>query len=229
MIIHGLQKLSLLDFPGRTAATVFLGGCTMRCPYCHNAEIWEVNRPGIMDEEGLYSFLRPRVGFLQGVCFSGGEPLMRNDLAEVIRTVRAMGFAVKLDTNGLYPDRLKALLDEGLLDMVAMDIKNEPTRYAETVGLSHIAMQQITDSVDILFGADIRVEFRTTVTTRFHHIHSFQVIGEWLAGADFYVLQPFRVSEFVPDATLGTPSRETLESYASILRQTIRQVEIRGE
>lgn len=228
MIIHGLQKLSLLDFPGRTAATVFLGGCTMRCSYCHNAEIWEVNRPGIMEEEDLYTFLRSRTGFLQGVCFSGGEPLMREDLAEVIRTVRAMGFAVKLDTNGLYPDRLKALLDEGLLDMVAMDIKNEPARYAETVGLSHIAMRRIADSVNLLFGADIRVEFRTTVTTRFHDIHSFEVIGEWLAGADFYALQPFRVSEFVPDATLGTPNQETLENYASILRRTIRQVEIRG-
>lgn len=228
MIIHGLQKLSLLDFPGRTAATVFLGGCTMRCSYCHNAEIWEVNRPGIMEEEDLYTFLRSRTGFLQGVCFSGGEPLLREDLAEVIRTVRAMGFAVKLDTNGLYPDRLKALLDEGLLDMVAMDIKNEPARYAETVGLSHIAMRRIADSVNLLFGADIRVEFRTTVTTRFHDIHSFEVIGEWLAGADFYALQPFRVSEFVPDATLGTPNQETLENYASILRRTIRQVEIRG-
>lgn len=228
MIIHGLQKLSLLDFPGRTAATVFLGGCSMRCPYCHNAEICEVNRPGIMEEEDLYTFLRSRTGFLQGVCFSGGEPLMREDLAEVIRTVRTMGFAVKLDTNGLYPDRLKALLDEGLLDMVAMDIKNEPARYAETVGLSHIAMQRIADSVNLLFGADIRVEFRTTVTTRFHDIHSFEVIGEWLAGAGFYALQPFRVSEFVPDATLGTPSRKTLETYASILRRTIRQVEIRG-
>lgn len=228
MIIHGLQKLSLLDFPGRTAATVFLGGCTMRCPYCHNAEIWEVNRPGIIEEEELYTFLRSRAGFLQGICFSGGEPLMREDLAEVIRAVRAMGFAIKLDTNGLYPDRLKALLDEGLLDMVAMDIKNEPTRYAETVGLSHIAMRQIANSVELLFGADIRVEFRTTVTTRFHNMHSFQVIGEWLAGADFYALQPFRVSAFVPDATLGTPSRETLENYASILRHTIRQVEIRG-
>lgn len=228
MIIHGLQKLSLLDFPGRTAATVFLGGCTMRCPYCHNAEIWETNRPGIMDEEGLYSFLRPRAGFLQGVCFSGGEPLMRDDLAEVIRAVRAMGFVVKLDTNGLYPDRLKALLDEDLLDMVAMDIKNEPKRYAETVGLSHIAMQRIADSVNLLFAADIRVEFRTTVTTRFHDINSFKVIGEWLTGAEFYALQPFRVSEFVPDDTLGTPSRETLDTYASILRQTIRQVEIRG-
>lgn len=228
MIIHGLQKLSLLDFPGRTAATVFLGGCSMRCPYCHNAEIWEVNRPGIMEEEDLYTFLRSRTGFLQGVCFSGGEPLMREDLAEVIRTVRTMGFAVKLDTNGLYPDRLKALLDEGLLDMVAMDIKNEPARYAETVGLSRIVMQRIADSVNLLFGADIRVEFRTTVTTRFHDIHSFEVIGEWLAGADFYALQPFRVSEFVPDATLDTPSRKTLETYASILRRTIRQVEIRG-
>ncbi|WP_066923257.1 anaerobic ribonucleoside-triphosphate reductase activating protein [Murdochiella massiliensis] len=228
MIIHGLQKLSLLDFPGRTAATVFLGGCTMRCPYCHNAEIWEVNRPGIMEEEGLYTFLRSRTGFLQGVCFSGGEPLMRDDLAEVIRTVRAMGFAVKLDTNGLYPDRLKALLDEGLLDMVAMDIKNEPARYAETVGISHIAMRQISDSVDLLLGADIRAEFRTTVTKRFHDINSFKVIGEWLTGADFYALQPFRVSDFVPDVTLGTPSRETLENYASILRHTIRQVEIRG-
>ena len=154
---------------------------------------------------------------------------MRDDLAEVIRAVRAMGFAVKLDTNGLYPDRLKALLDEDLLDMVAMDIKNEPKRYAETVGLSHIAMQRIVDSVNLLFAADIRVEFRTTVTTRFHDINSFKVIGEWLTGAEFYALQPFRVSEFVPDDTLGTPSRETLDTYASILRQTIRQVEIRGE
>lgn len=227
MKIHGLQKCSLLDFPGHTAATVFLGGCDMRCPYCHNAEIWDASLPALLEEEELYQFLEERRGFLEGVCFTGGEPLLRRDLPDVIRRVRSMGYLIKVDTNGLHPDILQQFLDEHLVDRIAMDIKNEPDRYAETVGIS-VDLSRIRRSVSLLLANPSLAEFRTTVTNAFHDCHSFMVIADWLAGAPFFALQPFRVTEFVPDQTLGTPTKEALEAYAAILRQTITHVEIRG-
>ena len=137
MKIHGLQKLTLLDYPGAVACTVFLGGCDLRCPFCHNAELLDPDFPPLMDEQALLAFLRKRQGLLDGVCITGGEPLLRSDLPTLLREIRALGFRVKLDTNGTRPDRLRTILDEGLADYVAMDVKNSPARYAGTVGREH--------------------------------------------------------------------------------------------
>ncbi|MBQ9189198.1 MAG: anaerobic ribonucleoside-triphosphate reductase activating protein, partial [Clostridia bacterium] len=143
MKIHGLQKMTLLDFPGRVACTVFLGGCDMRCPFCHNAELIDGSAEAIMDETELLAFLEKRKGLLDGVAFTGGEPTLRKDLPDLFRRIKAMGYPIKLDTNGLHPDRLKALLDEGLVDYVAMDIKNCPEKYAVTAGLDTVDLDKI--------------------------------------------------------------------------------------
>ena len=135
MKIHGLQKMTLLDFPGRVACTVFLGGCDFRCPYCHNFELVDGSAPAIMEEGELFAFLEKRRGLLDGVAITGGEPTLRPDLPELMRRIRDMGYAVKLDTNGGHPDRLRAILEEGLADYVSMDIKNSPEKYAATCGL----------------------------------------------------------------------------------------------
>ena len=135
MKIHGLMKMTLLDFPGQVACTVFLGGCDMRCPFCHNSELLDMNAPEVMDENELYDFLSKRKGLLDGVVFTGGEPLLRRDIAPVMQKIREMGFKIKLDTNGNHPDRLKELVSSGLVDYVAMDIKNSPEKYGVTIGL----------------------------------------------------------------------------------------------
>ena len=136
MKIHGLQKMTLLDFPGRVACTVFLGGCDLRCPFCHNYELVDGTAPVVMDDAELLSFLKKRQGLLDGVAITGGEPCLRSDLPELLRQIRALGYAVKLDTNGFHPQLLRQILKEGLVEYVAMDIKNSPAKYSLTAGLA---------------------------------------------------------------------------------------------
>ena len=150
MKIHGLQKMTLLDFPGRVACTVFFGGCDMRCPFCHNAELIDGTAPAVMEEEELLSFLEKRKGLLDGVAVTGGEPTLQKDLPEFFRKVKAMGYPVKLDTNGMHPERLEKLITEKLVDYVAMDIKNSPDKYAQTAGLPFVDLQKIQKSIDLL-------------------------------------------------------------------------------
>ena len=143
MKIHGLQKMTLLDFPGRVACTVFFGGCDMRCPFCHNAELLDGSAPAVMDEEELIGFLKKRQGLLDGVAFTGGEPLLQKDLPDLAKRVQELGYPVKLDTNGTHPERLGRMIRDGLVQYVAMDIKNSPDRYAETAGLDNLDMGPI--------------------------------------------------------------------------------------
>ena len=153
MKIHGLQKLTLLDFPRRVACTVFLGGCDYRCPFCHNYELVDGSAPALIDEDELFAFLKKRAGLLEGVAITGGEPCLHPDLPDLMRRIRALGYAVKLDTNGAHPDRLAAILGEGLADYVAMDIKNSPEKYAMTAGLSSVDLTPVRESVKLLMGS----------------------------------------------------------------------------
>ena len=228
MIIHGLQKMTLLDFPGRVACTVFLGGCDLRCPFCHNAELLDGSVPGIMDEAELLRFLSRRTGLLDGVAFTGGEPLLRPDLAPLFREIRKMGFAVKLDTNGTHPERLRALLEAGLVDYAAMDIKNSPDRYAETCGLPEIDLAPIRESARLLMASGVDYEFRTTVVAELHDAASFREIGAWLRGAKRFFLQQFTDRDTVPFAGLHAPSEGELRGYAEILRGFVQEVSLRG-
>ena len=228
MKIQGLQKMTLLDFPGRVACTVFLGGCDFRCPFCHNGELLDGSAPAVMDDQELLRFLKGRQGLLDGVAITGGEPLLRKDLPELLRAIRELGFGVKVDTNGNHPDALAALLQEGLVDYVAMDLKNSPEKYALTVGLDSLDLAPIRRSVKLLMDSDIPYEFRTTVVDELHKAADFEAMGRWIAGAKAYFLQPFTDRDSVPFAGFHAPSREKMEKYASMARVYVPYTSIRG-
>ena len=219
MLFAGLQKLTLLDYPGHVACTLFTQGCNLRCPYCHNASLLDACRAPenpILAEDVL-AFLYKRRGTLDGVCITGGEPLMHDEIREFIQHVRAMGFLVKLDTNGCYPDKLRHLIDDGLIDMVAMDIKNCPAHYGKTVGVPSLDVTPVRESVALLKENKIVYEFRTTVADELHTIDDMAAIGEWIQGNAPYYLQPYRESDSVLHKGLHAPSKQKLSSFIDVL------------
>ena len=228
MVLHGLQKMTLLDFPGRVACTVFLGGCDFRCPFCHNFELADGTAKPVMDDAQLFAFLEKRRGLLDGVAVTGGEPCLHPELPELLRRVRDMGYAVKLDTNGAHPDRLEAILREGLADYVAMDIKNSPEKYARTAGLERLDLAPVRRSVQLLMASPTDYEFRTTVVDELHEAHDFEAIGAWIAGAKRYFLQAFTDRDSVPFGNLHAPSAERMREYAEIMRRYVPDSRLRG-
>ena len=228
MKIHGLQKMTLLDFPGRVACTVFFGGCDMRCPFCHNAELLDGTAPAVMDDGELLSFLKKRQGLLDGVAFTGGEPLLQEDLPELAAKIRELGYPVKLDTNGTHPERLERMIRDGLVQYAAMDIKNSPERYAETAGLPTLDLAPIRESISLLMEGKTDYEFRTTAVAELHDDLSFERIGQWISGAKRYYLQKFTDRETVPFGGLHAPTDEQMRKWAGMLRKDIPAVELRG-
>ena len=230
MKLAGLQKLTLLDFPGHVACTVFTAGCNLRCPFCHNSElVLPERKPPLMDEEDFFSFLQKRQGILEGVCVTGGEPLLQQDIAQFLRRIKELGFAVKLDTNGCFPTVLRNLVEQGLVDYVAMDIKNSPARYGETVGLPNFDLTPIRESVAFLLSDAVDYEFRTTVSAQFHDKQCFHDIGRWIAGAKHYALQEFKDSGDILGSSLTPCTREQMEHFRDIARQYVPNAVIRGE
>lgn len=228
MTVEGLQKLTLLDFPGHTACTVFLGGCNFRCPFCHNFELAAGPAAPLMDEEELLAFLQKRKGLLDGVAITGGEPLMRRELPELLRKIKALGYLVKLDTNGSFPKRLKEVVDEGLVDYVAMDVKNAPECYGKTVGFEKLSLEPIRESIAFLMTGAVEYEFRTTVIQQLHGPAEMETLATWLAGAKRYYLQQFKQSEQVPNQELTAPSLQTMREYLRIVQEKIPAAELRG-
>ena len=229
MRISGLQKLAMVDFPGKLAATVFTGGCNLRCPFCHNAPL--VNRvaetPELSEEEVL-AFLKSRKGLLDGVVLSGGEPLLQHDAADFLKKVRELGFAVKLDTNGGFPQVLADILQQELVDYVAMDIKNCREKYAQTVGIPGFDITPVEESVRLLQNSGINFEFRTTVVKIFHTAADIQAIGEWCQGAPHYFLQQFVDSGDL--VGVGCEALDPLEvkAFADLMRPFFDEVGVRG-
>lgn len=230
MVIHGLQKLTLLDFPGHTACTVFTGGCSFRCPFCQNASL--VLRPEqqpVLQEQELTDFLRKRKGLLDGVAISGGEPTLQPDLPDFCRRLRELGYAVKLDTNGYHPRMLEALLNEGLLDHVAMDIKSSLSGYAVCCGLQLPELQQrITESVCLLEHSGIPHEFRTTAVKPLHTAADFREIGVWLRGTERYYIQSFRDSGDVLSPGLEAFQPAELRDFLALVQENIPHAQLRG-
>lgn len=228
MIIHGLQKMTLLDYPGKVACTVFFGGCDMRCPFCHNAELLDGTAPAVMEEKELLDFLSRRQGLLDGVAITGGEPLLQKDLPAFAEKIRKMGYPVKLDTNGTHPDRLRQMIQDGLVQYVAMDIKNSPERYAETTGTDSPDLEAVFESVRLLMEGKTDYEFRTTAVCEFHDDSSFEQIGKWIRGARRYFLQRFTDRDTVPYRDLHAPSEEQMKHWADIVRPYVPSVTLRG-
>ncbi len=228
MIIHGLQKMTLLDFPEHVACTVFLGGCDFRCPFCHNFGLADGTDKPVMDDRELIRFLKTRTGILDGVAFTGGEPCLHRDLPELLEEIRSLGFGTKLDTNGYHPALLKEILERGLVDYVAMDIKNSPAKYAATCGVAMIDMKTIEESISLIMKSGTGYEFRTTVVDEFHESADFAGIGKLIEGAEKYYLQCFTDRPSVPFGNLHAPSKEKLEEYAGIARVYVKFAAVRG-
>ena len=230
MLIKGLQKLTLLDFPEKMACTVFTFGCNFRCPFCHNASLVLANRADdfTISEEEFFSFLQKRRGILEGVCITGGEPTLQPDLPDFIRRIRALGYAVKLDTNGYRPDVLKALVAEGLLDYVAMDAKNSLPLYGETVGIPGLNVAPIEESMDFLMAGNIPFEFRTTLVKGLHTPESVADMGRRLAGEERFFLQTFEDSGDLIGAGPSAFDRTETESLLTVLRAYVPNAQIRS-
>ena len=229
MRIDGLQKMTLLDFPGKVACTVFTGGCNFRCPFCHNAllvtELPE-NPDYTVDE--ILSFLKKRSGLLDGVAITGGEPLMNPDIADFIKKIRDLGYSVKLDTNGSYPDRLRSIVGEGLVDYVAMDIKNCKEKYAETIGLKSCDLSKIEESIEFLKSGTVDYEFRTTIVNEFHTVEDIRKAAEWIKGATRYFLQNFVDSGNLIDESVTGVGKQTMLEMQKAAADFVPQTEIRG-
>ncbi len=228
MYIHGLQKMTLLDYPELVAATVFLGGCDFRCPYCHNFELVDGSFKPVMTDAELFTFLKKRIGILDGVAITGGEPCLNKDLITLIEKIRSLGFSVKLDTNGNHPEVLKNILSHDLVDYVAMDIKNSPKKYGKTIGIDAFDTSKVKESVSMLMESNINYEFRTTVISEYHEDTDFISIGKWLKGAKHYYLQQFILRDTVPDENLTSPSEDDMNRYLAIVKQFIENASVRG-
>ncbi len=228
MYIDGFQPMTLLDWPGMVGCTVFFAGCNFRCPFCHNAPLVEGERPApALTFEEFCSFLSRRQGLLDGVCVSGGEPLLHPQLPQLLETIKALGFLVKLDTNGSFPHPMRELWKFGLVDYVAMDIKNSPARYPETAGVPGLDLTPIRESVSWLLDGHVDYEFRTTVVQQFHDAASFEAIGPWIAGARRYYLQTFTPRDTVLRPGLTAWDGETMEKFAAQMRAYVPHVEVR--
>lgn len=229
MYFCGINKTTLLDYPGHVAATVFTGGCNMRCPFCQNSSLVldPVGQPTVSQREVL-DFLEKRKGILEGVCITGGEPTLQEGLEEFIRRVRELGCLVKLDTNGYRPQALRRLLEEGLLDYVAVDIKASRERYGVACGLPDVKLPLIEESVELLKHSSIDYEFRTTVVRGIHSPEEFTAIGQWLQGCRAYYLQSYRDSEEVMQPGFGAYGRQELEEMRRRAAKYIPRTELRG-
>lgn len=229
MTICGFQKLTLLDFPGHVAATVFTGGCNLRCPFCHNATlVTDMGQTPILDTAEVLTYLSRRRGILDGVCVTGGEPTLQGDLPDFLRKIKHMGFAVKLDTNGTRPAVLHALLREQLVDYVAMDIKNSREKYGITAGIIPFDLPPIEQSIHLLRSGSTPYEFRTTTVRGLHTAADFAAIGQWIGGAPRYFLQGFVDSGQTIGAGFEAFTPAEMKEFLTVVQEYIPTAALRG-
>ncbi len=227
MIIEGLQKLTLLDFPGCVAATLFLHGCNLRCPFCHNAGLVVRGAENCISMEEFESFLKKRKGILDGICVTGGEPLINSDIDKLLRTIKDHGYKIKLDTNGFFPKKLKELVDAGLADYVAMDIKSSPENYSRACGVNADVSLPM-ESVKYLMSCGVEYEFRTTCVSGLHLVSDFESVGRWIKGAKRYFLQQYVDSGDVISPVFSAPSEAEMQAFLGKVRPFVPNAEIRG-
>lgn len=227
--IAGLQKLTLLDYPEKTACTVFTWGCNFRCPFCHNADLVTGAPMEPITADEIYTFLKKRVGLLDGVCVTGGEPLLQSDLSAFLQPIHEMGFAIKLDTNGTQPEKLREICESGLISMVAMDIKNSPEKYAVTAGTERFSVDAVHQSVRYLMQQQkVPYEFRTTVVKQYHTSEDFSAIGKWIRGADAYFLQNFQNSGNLIDNSVSGCTPSEMRAFLETVRKDVPNAALRG-
>ena len=229
MKIHGFQKMTLLDYPGKVACTVFTGGCNLRCPFCHNASlVTDIDGESEIKSDKIIDFLSKRKGLLDGVAITGGEPLLQPDIEDFISAVKSLGFSVKLDTNGCFPEKLKSLVNAKLIDYVAMDVKNSPEKYSITVDVENFDYNRVKESIEFLKSGVVEYEFRTTVVSEYHTVKDIENISRVLAGAEKYYLQNFVDSGNLIGTNLHSHPKKILEQMRDVACKFIKIVEIRG-
>lgn len=228
MIIGGITNLTLLDYPEKVACTVFTVGCNFRCPFCHNNLLVCGNGGKQIATEEALRFLQKRSNVLEGMCLTGGEPLIQNGVEDFLRKVKDLGYCVKLDTNGAFFERLKSLVEAGLVDYVAMDVKNSKARYVSTAGCKEEDLAAIEQSVEYLKSGVVDYEFRTTVTGNLHTEKSIEEMAKWLVGAKRLYLQKFVDSgNLIDSSTIGCDD-ETLHKYLQIVQKYVSSAQLRG-
>ncbi len=229
MNIQGFAKLTLLDYPGKIACTVFTGGCNLRCPFCHNRGlVLSPNEGERIIESEIFDYLKKRQGIIEGVCITGGEPLIQQDILEFVKKIKELDLLVKIDTNGCYPQELKDLISSGLIDYVAMDIKNSPEKYALTVGVENFDITPVKESVTILSHNRIPYEFRTTVINEFHDNSDFMSIGNWLPADCKYFLQNFVDSGNLIGENISGCSEEKMKEFLAVVSKFVENTQLRG-
>ncbi|MBR5155414.1 MAG: anaerobic ribonucleoside-triphosphate reductase activating protein [Clostridia bacterium] len=228
MRICGLIKTTLLDFPGKVACTVFLGGCNLRCPFCHNSEIAFSKKGDEVSEEEFFSFLAKRKSLLEGVCVTGGEPLTTDEIFDFLRKIKDMGFCVKIDTNGCFPERLQKVIESGYIDFVAMDIKNSLSKYEKTVGIENFDVTVIQKSIEIIKSSNIDYEFRTTVVKGLHTEADIEDLARIIPGENNYFLQGFKMSDRVPDKTLEEFTQREMKRMLNRIKTYVPDSQLRG-
>lgn len=228
MLIKGFQKLTVLDYPGRTACTVFTGGCNFRCPFCHNALLVTEQDNVYFDENEIFEHLKRRKNVLDGVAVTGGEPLLQKDIERFLYEIKEMGYDVKLDTNGSFPEKLDGILQLGLVDYVAMDVKNCPEKYGLTIGVGNFDVSIIEKSMELLRSSGIEYEFRTTVTADFHTMDDIERLAQWIQGAPKYFLQNFENSGQLIDENCRGVSRNEMREMLEVVKKFVPDAELRG-
>lgn len=228
MKISGFQKLTLLDFPGRTACTVFTHGCNLRCPFCHNAPLVTRKDNSEFTEEEFFNYISKRKGIIDGVAITGGEPLLHKDVFDFIARIHDLGFSVKLDTNGFFPSLLYDIIKSGNVSYIAMDIKNTPEKYGATTGIEGISIDNVYKSIDHIIHSGLEYEFRTTAVAEFHNPEDFTVIAEMIEGADVYYIQKFKDSGDLITEGLHPLGDEDMRKCAENARKVLNNVSLRG-
>ncbi|MFV0341791.1 MAG: anaerobic ribonucleoside-triphosphate reductase activating protein [Anaerocolumna sp.] len=229
MNIYGFNKTTLLDYPGKLAATIFLGGCNFRCPFCHNSSLVLLSDSlERIDEDSIFHTLNTRKGILEGVCITGGEPTLSPGLDHFMQKIKDLGLLIKLDTNGSNPEKLKELVHRGLVDYIAMDIKNTKEKYLTTAGLSSFHTQSIFESVDFLLAGTVAYEFRTTVVKELHTPSDLLEIGNWIKGATAYFLQAYEDSPNTISPGFTCYSKKELHELCHMLKPYVQNVNLRG-
>jgi pyruvate formate lyase activating enzyme len=229
MQILGLEKMSLVDFDGLVAATVFTGGCNFLCPFCHNSPlVLDYKALPTIPEEEVLSYLAKRKGIVDGVCVSGGEPTLYHDLPKFLEKIKNIGLDIKLDTNGTNPEMIKTLKSNALVDYFAMDIKNDRENYGKIIGIDGYDTKKIEKSVDFLISTNQNYEFRTTLIKEFHSIDNMLKIGNWIKGAIKYRLQQFKETEGCIDKGLSAIDENTAKTFVNALKEFVPNTELRG-
>lgn len=229
MVISGMQKLTLLDYPGKTACLIFTQGCNFRCPFCHNKDLLgKCKEESKIKEEEVFAYLEKRKGLLDGVCITGGEPLLQKDIEAFIKKIKDMGYQVKLDTNGSNPTMLKNLIEKGYIDYVAMDVKNDSLHYEKTSGVERINMYSIEKSIEIIKNANIDYEFRTTVVKELHSLEGIEKICKYIGPNAKYYIQNYRDCDTVLEEGLSGFEIDELLQIKQKLNKTYPNVMVRG-